>query len=90
ASVTPEPAPVSQLVTDFGLRLFREALSPRGDTNVALSPRGDTNVALSPLGVTSLLVALQVATAGRGRRQLEEATGFSIDGEGTPGDTEGT
>ncbi|NXI33903.1 PAI1 inhibitor, partial [Sterrhoptilus dennistouni] len=71
-SVTPEPAPVSQLVTDFGLRLFRETLSPRGDTNVALSP----------LGVTSLLVALQVATAGRGRRQLEEATGFSIDGEG--------
>ncbi|TRZ08505.1 hypothetical protein HGM15179_018598, partial [Zosterops borbonicus] len=69
-SVTPEPAPVSQLVTDLGLRLFREALSPRGDTNVALSP----------LGVTSLLVALQVATAGRGRRQLEEATGFSIDG----------
>ncbi|NXY39525.1 PAI1 inhibitor, partial [Pomatorhinus ruficollis] len=78
-SGTPEPGRVSQLVTDFGLRLFREALSPRGDTNVALSP----------LGVTSLLVALQVATAGRGRRQLEEATGFSIDGEGT-GDTQGT
>ncbi|NWZ74591.1 PAI1 inhibitor, partial [Acrocephalus arundinaceus] len=78
-SVTPEPGRVSQLVTDFGLRLFREEVTARGDTNVALSP----------YGVTSLLVALQVATAGRGRRQLEEATGFSVDGEGT-GDTEGT
>ncbi|NWV30769.1 PAI1 inhibitor, partial [Grantiella picta] len=70
---TPEPGQVSQLVTDFGLRLFRAALARRGDTNVAFAP----------YGATSVLVALQVATAGRGRRQLEEATGFSIDGEGT-------
>ncbi|NWY34301.1 PAI1 inhibitor, partial [Pheucticus melanocephalus] len=73
-SEPPDPAGMAQLVTDFGLRLFRAALVTRGDTNVILSP----------YGATSVLVALQVATAGRGRRQLEEATGFSIDGEGTP------
>ncbi|NXX72147.1 PAI1 inhibitor, partial [Spizella passerina] len=67
-----EPPHVAQLVTDFGLRLFRAALAARGDTNAILSP----------YGATSVLVALQVATAGRGRRQLEEAMGFSIDGEG--------
>ncbi|NXR84332.1 PAI1 inhibitor, partial [Pycnonotus jocosus] len=72
ASGTPEQGQVSQLVTDFGLRLFREALAARGDTNAALAP----------LGVTWVLLALQMATAGRGRRQLEEATGFSIHGEG--------
>ncbi|NWS81354.1 PAI1 inhibitor, partial [Toxostoma redivivum] len=71
-SGTPEPDRVSQLVTDFGLRLFREALGPRGDTNVVFAP----------YGATSVLVALQVATAGTGRQQLEAATGFSIDGEG--------
>ncbi|NXJ24159.1 PAI1 inhibitor, partial [Dicrurus megarhynchus] len=70
---TPEPGRVSQLVTDFGLRLFRAALGPRG---------GDANAVFAPYGATSVLVALQVATAGRGRQQLEEATGFSIDGEG--------
>ncbi|NXH09069.1 PAI1 inhibitor, partial [Loxia leucoptera] len=67
-SEPPEPAGVAQLVTDFGLRLFRAALASRGDTNVILSP----------YGATSVLVALQVATAGRGRQQLEAATGFSI------------
>ncbi|NWW69151.1 PAI1 inhibitor, partial [Ifrita kowaldi] len=72
---TPEPGRVSQLVTDFGLRLFRAALGPRGDTNAVFAP----------YGATSVLVALQVATAGRSRRQLEEATGFSIDGEGDRG-----
>ncbi|NWV78203.1 PAI1 inhibitor, partial [Dasyornis broadbenti] len=65
-----EPGQVAQSVTDFGLRLFRAALGARGDTNVAFAP----------YGATSVLVALQVATAGRGRRQLEVATGFSIDG----------
>ncbi|NXX26129.1 PAI1 inhibitor, partial [Nicator chloris] len=74
-SGTAEPGQVSQLVTDFGLRLFREALAARGDTNVVFAP----------YGATWLLVALQVATAGRGRRQLEAATGFSIDGEGDGG-----
>ncbi|XP_051652299.1 plasminogen activator inhibitor 1 [Manacus candei] len=69
---TPVPGRVSQLVTDFGLRLFRAALGPRGDTNVVLAPHG----------ATSVLVALQMATAGRGRRQLEEALGFSIDAPG--------
>uniref|UniRef100_A0A8C3NKA7 Plasminogen activator inhibitor 1 n=1 Tax=Geospiza parvula TaxID=87175 RepID=A0A8C3NKA7_GEOPR len=70
----PGLAGVAQLVTDFGLRLFRAALVARGDTNVILSP----------YGATSVLVALQVATAGRGRRQLEEAIGFSIDAPGVP------
>ncbi|NWV04914.1 PAI1 inhibitor, partial [Ptilonorhynchus violaceus] len=72
---TPEPGRVSPLVTDFGLRLFRAALGPRGDANVVFAP----------YGATAVLVALQVATAGRGRQQLEEATGFSIDGEGDRG-----
>ncbi|NXS12554.1 PAI1 inhibitor, partial [Neodrepanis coruscans] len=76
----PVPGRVSQLVTDFGLRLFR----------VALGHRGDTNVVLAPPGVTAVLVALQVATAGRGREQLEKALGFSIDGEGTRGHPRGT
>ncbi|XP_074387636.1 plasminogen activator inhibitor 1-like [Zonotrichia albicollis] len=71
-SEPPDAAGVAQLVTDFGLRLFRAALAARGDTNAILSP----------YGATSVLVALQVATAGRGRRQLEEAMGFSIDAPG--------
>ncbi|NXQ31741.1 PAI1 inhibitor, partial [Alaudala cheleensis] len=70
ASGTPGRVPVSQQVTDFGLRLSR----------VALEARGDTNAVLAPLGVTSLLVALQAATGGDSRRQLEETTGISIDG----------
>ncbi|NXO71777.1 PAI1 inhibitor, partial [Phainopepla nitens] len=74
-SGTPEPGRVSQLVTDFGLRLFRAALGARGDTNAVLAP----------YGATSVLLALQVATAGTSRRQLEAATGFSIDGEGDRG-----
>ncbi|XP_063038815.1 plasminogen activator inhibitor 1-like, partial [Melospiza melodia melodia] len=69
-----DAAGVAQLVTDFGLRLFRAALAARGDTNAILSP----------YGAASVLVALQVATAGRGRRQLEEAMGFSIDAPGVP------
>ncbi|NXC37028.1 PAI1 inhibitor, partial [Campylorhamphus procurvoides] len=68
----PVPGRVAQLVTDFGLRLFRAGWGHRGDTNAVLAPHG----------ATSVLVALQVATAGRGRRQLEGALGFSIDGEG--------
>ncbi|NXF65883.1 PAI1 inhibitor, partial [Ciccaba nigrolineata] len=64
-------APVSQLVADLGLRLFREAVGHRGDTNVVFAPHGATTV----------LVALQLATAGRGRHQLEVAMGFSINGE---------
>ncbi|XP_056366794.1 plasminogen activator inhibitor 1-like [Oenanthe melanoleuca] len=71
-SVSPEPGRVSQLVTDFGLRLFRAALGARGDTNAAFAP----------LGATSVLVALQVATAGSGRRQLEAASGLSMDAPG--------
>ncbi|CAN8177253.1 unnamed protein product [Coccothraustes coccothraustes] len=78
-SEPPEPAGVTQLVTDFGLRLFRAALEARGDTNVILSP----------YGATSVLVALQVATAGRGRQQLEAATGFSIDGPGVSAELRG-
>lgn len=71
-SGTPALDQVSQLVTDFGLRLFR----------VALAPRGDTNAAFAPYGATSVLLALQVATAGTARRQLEEATGVNIDAPG--------
>ncbi|XP_041316263.1 plasminogen activator inhibitor 1-like, partial [Pyrgilauda ruficollis] len=78
-SGTPEPTQVAQLVTDFGLRLFRAALAARGDTNVVFAP----------YGATSVLVALQVATAGRGRRQLEVATGFSIDGPGVSAELRG-
>ncbi|NXM75351.1 PAI1 inhibitor, partial [Serilophus lunatus] len=77
ATDPPVPGRVSQLVTDFGLRLFRAALGHRGDTNVILAPPG----------ATAVLVALQVATAGRGREQLEKVLGFSIDGEGPGGDT---
>ncbi|NXS01267.1 PAI1 inhibitor, partial [Oxylabes madagascariensis] len=69
---TPDPSQVPELVTDLGLRLFRAALAPRGDANAAFAP----------YGAASLLLALQVATAGGARRQLEEATGFSVDGEG--------
>ncbi|NXY24884.1 PAI1 inhibitor, partial [Atrichornis clamosus] len=71
----PEPGRVARLVTDFGLRLFRAALGPRGDPNVVFAPHG----------AAAALVALQVATAGRGRQQLEAATGFSVDGEGGGG-----
>ncbi|NXQ92368.1 PAI1 inhibitor, partial [Nyctibius grandis] len=69
------PGRVAQLVTDFGLRLFREALGHRGATNVIFAPHG----------ATAVLVALQLATAGRGRHQLEVAMGFSVDGEGPQG-----
>ncbi|NXE30946.1 PAI1 inhibitor, partial [Ardeotis kori] len=69
---TPVPGRVAQLVTDFGLRLFREAVGQRGDANAVFAPHG----------VTTVLVALQLATAGPGRRQLEAAMGFSVNGEG--------
>ncbi|NXG67704.1 PAI1 inhibitor, partial [Hemiprocne comata] len=64
--------PVSQLVTDLGLRLFREALGHPGDTNGIFCP----------LGAAAALVALQAATAGPGHHQLEVAMGFSVNGEG--------
>ncbi|NWX18545.1 PAI1 inhibitor, partial [Aegotheles bennettii] len=67
--------PVAQLATDFGLRLFREALDHRGDTNAIFAP----------YGATTVLVALQVATAGRGHHQLEVAMGFNVNGEGARG-----
>ncbi|NWW52629.1 PAI1 inhibitor, partial [Pedionomus torquatus] len=66
---------VAQLVADFGLRLFREAVGHRGDTNVILAPPG----------ATAILVALQLATAGDSRHQLEVAMGFSVQGEGPRG-----
>ncbi|NXK16170.1 PAI1 inhibitor, partial [Arenaria interpres] len=66
---------VAQLVADFGLRLFREAVGHRGDTNVIFAPHG----------ATAVLVALQLATAGDSRHQLEVAMGFSINGEGPQG-----
>ncbi|NXT94362.1 PAI1 inhibitor, partial [Anhinga rufa] len=72
---TPATGRVARLVSDFGLRLFREAARRRGDANAILAPHGATTV----------LVALQLATAGRGRHQLEAAMGFSIDGEGPRG-----
>ncbi|NXN22503.1 PAI1 inhibitor, partial [Nycticryphes semicollaris] len=65
---------VAQLVTDFGLRLFREGMGHRGDTNVIFAPHG----------VTAVLVALQLATAGDSRHQLQVAMGFSVEGEGHP------
>ncbi|NWS65131.1 PAI1 inhibitor, partial [Chunga burmeisteri] len=72
---TPVPGRVTQLVTDFGLRLFREAVGRRGDTNAIFAPHGATTV----------LSALQLATAGHGRHQLEVAMGFNINGEGPGG-----
>ncbi|NWX80520.1 PAI1 inhibitor, partial [Alca torda] len=72
---TPVTGRVAQLVTDFGLRLFREAMGHRGDTNAIFASHG----------ATAVLVALQLATAGRGRHELEMAMGFSINGEGPRG-----
>ncbi|XP_074936556.1 plasminogen activator inhibitor 1 [Phalacrocorax aristotelis] len=69
---TPVTGRVARLVSDFGLRLFREAARRRGDTNAIFAPHG----------AATLLVALQLATAGRSRRQLEAAMGFSIDDPG--------
>ncbi|NXN45416.1 PAI1 inhibitor, partial [Rhinoptilus africanus] len=68
---TAVPGRLSRLATDFGLRLFREAMGHRGDTNALFAPHG----------ATALLVALQLATAGHGRHQLEVAMGFSVNGE---------
>uniref|UniRef100_A0A8C3PPY2 Plasminogen activator inhibitor 1 n=1 Tax=Calidris pygmaea TaxID=425635 RepID=A0A8C3PPY2_9CHAR len=59
---------VAQLVANFGLRLFREVVRHRGDTNVIFAPHG----------ATAILVALQLATAGDSRHQLEVAMGLSI------------
>ncbi|NXJ73099.1 PAI1 inhibitor, partial [Rostratula benghalensis] len=66
---------VAQLVADFGLRLFREAVGQGGDTNVILDPQG----------ATAILVALQLATAGDTRHQLQVAMGFDVQGEGPRG-----
>ncbi|NWX52278.1 PAI1 inhibitor, partial [Steatornis caripensis] len=66
---------VAQRMADFGLRLFREAVGRRGDANAVFAPHG----------AAAVLVALQVATAGQGRRQLEVAMGFGVDGEGPRG-----
>ncbi|XP_054662662.1 plasminogen activator inhibitor 1 [Grus americana] len=69
---TPVTGRVSRLVTDFGLRLYREAVGRRGDTNAIFSP----------YGATAVLVALQLATTGHSRHQLEVAMGFSINDPG--------
>ncbi|NXS96688.1 PAI1 inhibitor, partial [Jacana jacana] len=63
---------VAQLVSDFGLRLFREAVGHQGDTNVIFAPHG----------ATTILVALQLGTTGDSRHELEAAMGFSVEGEG--------
>ncbi|XP_065502979.1 plasminogen activator inhibitor 1-like [Caloenas nicobarica] len=68
----PATGRVAQLVADFGLRLFREAVGHRGDTNVIFAPHGATTV----------LLALQLATGRHGRHQLEGAMGFSINDPG--------
>ncbi|NWQ84048.1 PAI1 inhibitor, partial [Columbina picui] len=72
---TPATGRVAQLVADFGLRLFREAVGHRGDTNVIFAPHG----------ASTILLALQLTTGRHGRRQLEGAMGFSINGEGPQG-----
>ncbi|NWQ87478.1 PAI1 inhibitor, partial [Burhinus bistriatus] len=72
---TPVTGRVARLVADFGLRLFREAAGHRGDTNAIFAPHG----------ATAVLLALQLATAGHGRHQLEVAMGFSVKGEGPRG-----
>ncbi|XP_064357179.1 plasminogen activator inhibitor 1 isoform X2 [Dromaius novaehollandiae] len=63
---------VARLAADFGVRLFREAVGRRGGGNAVFSPHG----------AAAVLAALQLATAGPSRRQLEAAMGFGIDEPG--------
>ncbi|XP_067171112.1 plasminogen activator inhibitor 1 [Apteryx mantelli] len=71
-SGTPAGARVARLAADFGIRLFREAAGRRGDGNAAFSPHG----------AAAVLGALQLATAGPSRHQIEAAMGFGINEPG--------
>lgn len=68
-------ARMAQLSADFGLRVFREASKASREQNLAVSP----------LGVASVVAMLQVASEGNTRRQIRDAMGFSLKGEGLQG-----
>ncbi|XP_038624593.1 plasminogen activator inhibitor 1 [Tachyglossus aculeatus] len=73
------PSRVSRLATDFGVKVYREVV--RGS--------GDRNVVFSPYGVSSALGMLQLTAAGRTRRQLEDAMGYSLEGKRWRGQEKG-
>ncbi|XP_003469954.1 plasminogen activator inhibitor 1 [Cavia porcellus] len=72
STLQPHESQVAQLATDFGMKVFRQAVEASKDSNLAFSP----------FGVASVLAMLQATTNGETRRQTEAAMGFSIDGKG--------
>lgn len=57
--------------TDFGLQVFSQLARSSAQTNVVLSP----------YGVASVLAMAQLGAAGKTRRALTSAVGFSLLGE---------
>uniref|UniRef100_H3A971 Plasminogen activator inhibitor 1 n=1 Tax=Latimeria chalumnae TaxID=7897 RepID=H3A971_LATCH len=63
---------VTELATDFGIRVFQEVVSSKGDQNVAFSP----------YGVTSVLAMLQLGAAGTTEEQLRTAMKYGLNEKG--------
>ncbi|XP_001371327.2 plasminogen activator inhibitor 1 [Monodelphis domestica] len=63
---------VSQMVTDFGMKVFREVVQTSGDGNVVFSP----------YGIASVLAMLQLTTGGNTREQIQAAMEYSIEEKG--------
>ncbi|XP_027701987.1 plasminogen activator inhibitor 1 [Vombatus ursinus] len=63
---------VAQMVTDFGMKVFREVVQTSGDGNVVFSP----------YGVASVLAMLQVTSGGNTREQIQAAMEYSIEEKG--------
>uniref|UniRef100_UPI00398F0073 plasminogen activator inhibitor 1 n=1 Tax=Pristiophorus japonicus TaxID=55135 RepID=UPI00398F0073 len=66
--------PVSELGTDFGIRIFRELAASAGDCNLVFSP----------YGVATLLGMAQLGAAGDTLAQLHTAMGYRLGDQGVP------
>ncbi|XP_051851917.1 plasminogen activator inhibitor 1 [Antechinus flavipes] len=63
---------VAQMVTNFGMKVFREVVQTSGDGNVVFSP----------YGVASVLAMLQLTTGGNTRKQIQSAMEYSVEEQG--------
>ncbi|XP_006155740.1 plasminogen activator inhibitor 1 [Tupaia chinensis] len=73
SALHPHQSQAARLVTDFGVKVFRQ---------VAQASK-ERNVVFSPYGVASVLAMLQLTTAGETQQQIQAAMGFKIDEKDT-------
>uniref|UniRef100_A0A4W3JNC9 Plasminogen activator inhibitor 1 n=1 Tax=Callorhinchus milii TaxID=7868 RepID=A0A4W3JNC9_CALMI len=67
-------ARVSELATDFGMRVFQEILQVNGDRNVLFSP----------YGMSSLMGMVQLGASGHTLEQLQDVMGYKLQEQGIP------